>query len=1275
MAGVPVISTNRSSPAPAPQADSPPKTEKKDAPPSAPAVLPAVRPPFKSALTPELQRLRLGGPWRENSREAKAGAERIREQSSSAREAHSSSDAGQPRAEHEDRRAEQTSTSADQPRTERERTALDLERAQKQLGAQSERARELEAQIRANTDPDRADELTAEHRNALAQTKRLTAEAERGRARLNYLAATETKPEPGKTATSSVAAGDSNQPAQPEEPSTASRALGVIGDSAQIVGGVALIVGGGPLGWAAGGAIVLDGVGRLAHHIVDWRNGATTDSYQSQLMQYGLSRDTANRADVALNMALTLPATMGGLRYVFKWGGTLFKTAAVTGGTLAADTIQSSGRYVVTGEQVRPFTVSALMNAGYTETQANYAVMAGNILTTVGMVKGAASRTTAASHFNIREFDRSGAPILTGADARTQAAAHPPGATANGAAATSKAFKPPGSPVRTSDFYESNAPEYVRRQTARLLGEHVDPEALRNRSIVTVNDPFTGEIYAASVIKQNAAGRDAWRNRIEPRSAIVEHVGGDSLGMRQALSASEKAIEQFTTQHRLVYTTTHPPDAEFMNAARSQVQLLRESSAVTDRQLLALDKVPFESRGNLNDGTHRVSYTATFDRPLTAFGSPMLGWVAKPMDSRSALGMFNRLINPMKNAVALHNYVKRAHTEFQPAETFAPPPKLKDALPRDAYVYSRGILSESQYAAQVEGVITANAPLGDIVNFNRMSPHERVPHFTRELQGLDVVRVVEKPQGGGDVLVGGAAIKRDFRGYQNVAFERERFGALASEQHPPRTAYLSHVFGPGGGGMLGTVAAINHARKIGQRSVVFVTQGEQAQNMYAKLGGRSHAGAEAGGQNIEGLRITSAEFGPYAGRSILRAIDAGAPLEPQLNRFPAEIRSVVKEAIETRGNQPDEMVAQRIQSQLPKSKEMDDWVGKLPNGVLFVKYQVDFKPKSTLQSLQWKAADAADYAKVFARNAVDQGIVQPLSKGVSTMMSYKPAMVDRFITAAGDLHLKVNPYALPTTIEPRPLHASWHNAVHTVVDTGRAGWEIAKGTLVFTAAAQAVTGNVNFYSNNDRATRIFNGVPGSKSIAVQFPLTGTTIAAWTAGPNVRGPYPLDETGLMPLASLSRGLSDPNGPMSVNGLTAARAVLGEANLGIRWFGTNNISAISAYSVRLLPVNGNLRASVPIQRGGTPPNASLVSSITGIMPSASHAVYWGRTGLVVRKLHVTLSGGAQTNVVSTAQRAAAMRSGQHWTAPSNDITTGQGVFLGGNAAYGTPELTDP
>jgi hypothetical protein len=126
------------------------------------------------------------------------------------------------------------------------------------------------------------------------------------------------------------------------------------------------------------------------------------------------------------------------------------------------------------------------------------------------------------------------------------------------------------------------------------------------------------------------------------------------------------------------------------------------------------------------------------------------------------------------------------------------------------------------------------------------------------------------------------------------------------------------------------------------------------------------------------------------------------------------------------------------------------------------------------------------------------------------------------------------------------------------------------------------------------------------------------------------------------------------------------------MGIRWFGNNDgVSAVTAASMRLAPLNVNGRFDVPIQSGG-PRGLQVPHSFTAFMPSVSHAFYWGHNGVIVRTLHVTLSGASQTSVFPAAARANAYRSGDHWMLGSKSITTGTGYFFTFNPAYGKPEF---
>ncbi len=60
-------------------------------------------------------------------------------------------------------------------------------------------------------------------------------------------------------------------------------------------------------------------------------------------------------------------------------------------------------------------------------------------------------------------------------------------------------------------------------------------------------------------------------------------------------------------------------------------------------------------------------------------------------------------------------------------------------------------------------------------------------------------------------------------------------------------------------------------------------------------------------------------------------------------------------------------------------------------------------------------------------------------------------------------------------------------------------WTTYRGAVVDTALLQAATGNVYIIRNDDRAIRPFNGLPGSESVAIYFPWTGTMLSGWVTG--------------------------------------------------------------------------------------------------------------------------------------------------------------------------------
>jgi hypothetical protein len=74
----------------------------------------------------------------------------------------------------------------------------------------------------------------------------------------------------------------------------------------------------------------------------------------------------------------------------------LMKGVNVAGGATVLDGAQAGTRYVVTGEHATPYMVQGLKAAGLSETQANYALMGGNLIATGGAVAAARGRSSGA---------------------------------------------------------------------------------------------------------------------------------------------------------------------------------------------------------------------------------------------------------------------------------------------------------------------------------------------------------------------------------------------------------------------------------------------------------------------------------------------------------------------------------------------------------------------------------------------------------------------------------------------------------------------------------------------------------------------------------------------------------------------------------------------------------------------------------------------------------------------------------------------------------------
>lgn len=227
-------------------------------------------------------------------------------------------------------------------------------------------------------------------------------------------------------------------PPQPEK-SGWDRALDIIAGVGEIIGGVAVMAFAGwtGIGAVAGGAIALDGLLRLGHSVTDTVRGTTTDTWQSQGFQaLGASRDAANRIDTGLNLVATVPVGVGGAALgAVKASSMLLKGVNVAGGVTVLDGAQAGTRYVATGEHATPFMVDGLMKAGLSQTQANYALMGGNLIATGGAVAAARGRSASVQPTSTTTTT---APATTTAATQTTTAATTQTATTTAATGTTQ---------------------------------------------------------------------------------------------------------------------------------------------------------------------------------------------------------------------------------------------------------------------------------------------------------------------------------------------------------------------------------------------------------------------------------------------------------------------------------------------------------------------------------------------------------------------------------------------------------------------------------------------------------------------------------------------------------------------------------------------------------------------------------------------------------------------------------------------------------------------
>jgi hypothetical protein len=391
---------------------------------------------------------------------------------------------------------------------------------------------------------------------------------------------------------------------------------------------------------------------------------------------------------------------------------------------------------------------------------------------------------------------------------------------------------------------------------------------------------------------------------------------------------------------------------------------------------------------------------------------------------------------------------------------------------------------------------------------------------------------------------------------------------------------------------------------------------------------------------IKDLKIYQTRFGADTGKRLFEARNdpaAEAALKMRIDDLPEPIRQAVRDA-----DSPATLQA-RLDGM---GTELYDFVGKVPDGALLASYRIDYQKPHTWYS---KAREQAwSLRNEWWQPKMDKA--QPVFEWFG----------DKVMLAAPK-GLEPGRFMKPAKTAYYALNYAWRETVGT-----------SRGALLITSGAQVATGDVKIVYNDDRAILPFNGKPGSSSVALYFPWTGTMITAWYTGVNTRGPRPLDPTGLQPLARYSAPLTDPSGPRGAGGMTAARAMASEANLGIRWFGTNDgASSVTTFSLKFAAANANLRADVPAQPSG-PWGLSALGSINWVMPSVSHGFYFQEHGFLIRNLHISMAGHAQMKPLSPFAQSESFRAGNHWTVGAKEISGGTGMFYSPNPAFGQPDF---
>lgn len=732
-----------------------------------------------------------------------------------------------------------------------------------------------------------------------------------------------------------------------------------------------------------------------------------------------------------------------------------------------------------------------------------------------------------------------------------------------------------------------------------------------------------------------------------------------------------------------------------------------------DQQLRNLAEILPTERGSWASGTQEFHYRLSFDRPPPMFGSAKLGKVFHLMHDWSYFGRGNHALNPVNWALKMltEPVPNRSHHSGRLidrlwSERLAPPldwvrsglqQKLQntwiapvrkvmdipgytfksskgvqiDAKAREAYVYRAGRLDDDTLKLLASHDLRDSGNLyGELWSVMRGVESGRLDLVRRALRGKDLILVFEDGKVAPDrtlslteqnnqrVLVGAAAVTRGFRGFLQQKPVQALPHLYGREQYSPGGWYLSDVMSiKPGGGPDATAAAEHFARNSGARYFDFLTQWEPAAKLYHKMM-RVADPNKGDAIRLPDTKVYDARFIPGAAREFLKYSPE------QLDSF--KMPSAVREIVENNRNNPVALQAEleALGTNLSREHELYAAEALVPSGTLAVRYKTTYQwgDQSKLRQVYW----GAQSGYWFARNYVYE---KP--KQLVLAIAQAPGIRDAARLALSGYH-NFTPFGLKKDMQPGAFRGAMQDTWLSGRNALRHGWLAWRGAAVAATVPQVATGNAAITTNDDSTTMPFNGIRGSDSIAVYFKWTGTMITVWTYGPNARGPRGLDDNGLMPGARVSPPLTDPAGPKGAGFLAAARAALYEANLGVRWFGTNDgISAVSGASIRLLPANINLRGDVPVQEGALA-NLSLAASITAMMPSVSHGFYWGKHGVVIRNVHLTMAGSAQTAQLGYGSRWAVPYSGTGHTLGSKEVTVGTGLMYSPNPAYGLPNI---